>query len=127
MQPEKPNYAALLLIGICGYWLFSSMSGPTPEPVGPQPVPVVASEHLTATLEFGAALQQHITDTIGKLESGELTTDVATRDWLKVGREAALKAAWMPVAEKDVAAFADGWTVEKQIARLKELIAPGVD
>lgn len=120
---DKPNYAALILIGVVAWWLVTSMSGsgPAPDPA-PGPIPVVASEHLTATLEFGAALQQHIKGTITKLEAGELTTDQETRDWLAAGRKAAQDAAWQPVKEKDATAFADGWTVEKQIARLRSLI-----
>ena len=123
MDEQKPNYAGLLLIGVLAWWLVTSMSGtaPAPDPT-PGPIPVIASEHLTATLEFGAALQQHIKATIARLEAGELTTETETRDWLAAGRKAAQDAAWLPVKEKDVAAFADGWTVEKQIARLRTLI-----
>jgi hypothetical protein len=124
---EKPNYAGLALIVLIGWWLVSSLSGsgPAPDPAPgptPEPIAVIASEHLTATLEFGAALQQHIKATISKLEAGELTTDKETRDYLAAGRKAAHEAAWQPVKEKDVAAFADGWTPQKQIARLKTLI-----
>lgn len=123
---EKPNYAGLiLLLGIVVAGIISTFksSGPDPAPgPTPEPVPVIASEHLTATLEFGAALQQHIKATISKLEAGELTTDKETRDWLAAGRKAAQDAAWLPVKEKDAAAFADGWTLEKQIQRLKTLI-----
>lgn len=126
-EEQKPNFAGLILLGVAGWWLVSSLSGsgpaPDPAPVpDPGPVPVIASEHLLATLEFGAALQQHIKATISKLEAGELTTDKETRDYLAAGRKAAQEAAWQPVKDKDVAAFADGWTPAKQIQRLKTLI-----
>ena len=124
---EKPNYAGLILLALVGWWIASAFtsSGPAPDPAPgphPEPVAVIASEHLTATLEFGAALQQHIKATIAKLEAGELTTDKETRDYLAAGRTAAQNAAWQSVKEKDVAAFADGWTPAKQIQRLKTLI-----
>lgn len=123
---EKPNWPGLLLIVIIGWLVVSGLtSGPDPvqpDPEKPEPVAVIASEHLTATLEFGAALQQHIRATIGRLQAGELTTERETRDWLAAGRKAAQDAAWQPVKEKDAAAFADGWTVEKQIERLTTLI-----
>lgn len=126
-EQQKPNVAGLLLLILAGWWIVSSITppGPAPNPAPgptPEPVPVIASEHLTATLEFGAALQQHIKATIAKLEAGELTTDKETRDYLAAGRTAAQNAAWQPVKEKDAAAFADGWTVDKQIQRLKTLI-----
>ncbi len=127
-QQQQVNFFPLILIVAVGFLMFRSVgSSPDPSPPipEPEPVPAVASEHLTAALEYSAALQQHIKATITKLQAGELTDEVQTRDWLKAGREASLKAAWMPVAERDAVAFADGWTVEKQIARLQALIAPG--
>ncbi|HQZ65161.1 MAG TPA: hypothetical protein PLY87_08805 [Planctomycetaceae bacterium] len=125
-QQQQVNFFPLILIVAVGFLMFRSVgSSPDPSPPIPEPVPVVASEHLTAALEYSAALQQHIKATITRLEMGELTDETSTRDFLKLGREASLKAAWMPVAERDAAAFSDGWTVEKQVARLEALIAPG--
>lgn len=125
-QKQQVNLFPLILIVAVGFLLFRSVgSSPDPSPPIPEPVPVVASEHLTAALEYGAALQQHIKKTIDMLQAGELTTETETRDWLDAGRKASLKAAFMPVADRDVEAFRDGWTVEKQVERLRSMIEPG--
>lgn len=127
-QKQQVNLFPLILIVAVGFLLFRSVgSSPDPSPPipEPEPVPVVASEHLTAALEYGAALQQHIKKTIDMLQAGELTTETETRDWLDAGRKASLKAAFMPVADRDVEAFRDGWTVEKQVERLRSMIEPG--
>lgn len=116
---ERPNLFGLAVIALAGVALVRGCRtdvAPPPEP----PAPGVA-EITTACDEYEAALRLHIAATIGKLKAGELTTDADTRDWLEVGREAALRAAFGPVAERDQAAFRSGWSVDAQVQRLEDL------
>lgn len=59
---------------------------------------------------------------IARLEDGRLTTDVETRDWLAEASKEAHNQAWKPVAERDAKAFGDGWSKEKHVSRLREMI-----
>ena len=79
-------------------------------------------EIVTAQTDVSRALTRHLRDVIEQLESGKLTDQQATRDLLAAGVKAANQAAWLPVKERDAAAFADGWTPQKQIQRLKLML-----
>lgn len=59
---------------------------------------------------------------IQKLQNGTLSTDQQARDWLAAAIGEAHRQTWMPVAEEDAKAFADGWTAEKHVERLQEMI-----
>ena len=65
-----------------------------------------------------------ITGAIARLEDGRLTTDVETRDWLAEAAKEAHNQAFKPVAEADAKAFADGWSKERHLERLRAMIAP---
>lgn len=65
-----------------------------------------------------------ITGAIARLEDGRLTTDVETRDWLAEAAKEAHNQAWKTVAEGDAKAFADGWSKERHVERLRAMIAP---
>jgi uncharacterized membrane-anchored protein len=84
--------------------------------------PAISSEMDVANAEATEALRSHIREVLAKLESGELTDERETRDLLAAGVKAARDAAWQPIKERDAAAFVDGWTVEKQISRLRMII-----
>jgi hypothetical protein len=86
------------------------------------PAPVPTSEITVAQADVSRALTRHLRDVIDQLNSGKLTDERQTRDLLAAGVKAANQAAWLPVKERDAAAFADGWSPQKQIERLKLMI-----
>jgi hypothetical protein len=124
MSEQKPNWAGLILLALCGWWVASlfSSSSPKPAPDPAPPTPVISSEMDAVTQEADRLLQRHIRDVIQKLERGELTDERETRDLLAAGVKASRDAAWQPVKDRDVTAFADGWTPQKQIQRLRQII-----
>lgn len=122
MNEQKPNLAGLILLALCGWWVASVFLSSTPPAPEPAPDPVISSEMESVSQQADQLLQRHIRDVIDKLESGELTDERETRDLLAAGVKASRDAAWKPVKDRDVTAFADGWTPEKQIQRLKEII-----
>ncbi|MBL8815978.1 MAG: hypothetical protein JNL58_08095 [Planctomyces sp.] len=124
-EQHRPNFAALLLIGVLVFmgWNWIKSQPNTPKPDQPKPVPAeTRSELEVASSEETEALRRHLRDCVDKLGSGQLTEERATRDFIAAGRKAATEAAWLPVKQKDVTAFKDGWTAEKQIARLKSML-----
>lgn len=119
---ESSGTRGILLLLLCIGWLcYQAMNSQKPEPT-PPPVPAISSEIETANTEASQALTRHLRDVIEQLESGKLTDERQTRDLLAAGAKAAQEAAWLPVKQRDVTAFADGWTPAKQIARLKAMI-----
>lgn len=113
-----PRLIFIAVLG-CGFaWLNSRQLVPSPVPVPAQQ----PGEIVTAQTDVSRALTRHLRDVIEQLESGKLTDEQATRDLLAAGVKAANQAAWLPVKERDAAAFADGWTPQKQIQRLKLML-----
>lgn len=125
MNDQQPNFGRLLLLIALGWLVFSFVSPKTenrkPKTDPPPPV-VISSEMDTATAEADRLLKRHIRDVIDKLENGQLTDEQQCRDLLAAGVKASRDAAWSEIKAADVAAFADGWTPEKQIERLKAVI-----
>ncbi len=60
---------------------------------------------------------------IQKLQDGTLSTDQQARDWLASAMREAHNQTWRPVAESDAKAFADGWSAERHVKRLQEMLA----
>lgn len=117
-QSSGPGLLVLLVLGYLAFQFFGS----DPVSPDPEPSPAIVSELSTAVSQFGSLSERHIRGTIAKLEAGDLTTDRDTRDWLAAGQSAAQRAAFEPVASRDVTAFSGGWTVAKQIERLRGLV-----
>ncbi len=113
-----PRAILIAVLGSCGFVWWNSRQLPSPVPV-PARQP---GEIVTAQTDVSRALTRHLRDVIEQLESGKLTDEKATRDLLAAGVRAANQAAWLPVKERDAAAFADGWTPQKQIQRLKLML-----
>ena len=59
---------------------------------------------------------------IQRLQNGELTSDREVRDWLAAAAKESHNQIWSALAKKDAEAFKDGWTAEKHIARIREMI-----
>lgn len=115
-----PRLILLAVLGLCCWsWLTSRPAVPVPDPM---PAPVPTSEITVAQADVSRALTRHLRDVIDQLNSGKLTDERQTRDLLAAGVKAANQAAWLPVKERDAAAFADGWSPQKQIERLKLMI-----
>lgn len=60
---------------------------------------------------------------IRKLQDGSLSTDQQTRDWLAEAMREAHNQTWSIVGEQNAKAFADGWSAEKHVKRLQEMLA----
>jgi hypothetical protein len=120
---KEPNFGrlfvVLILIWFASFW-FSGSKKIEPKPA-PEP-PVISSEIDKASEAADHLLKRHIRDVIEKLENGQLTDEQQCRDLLAAGVKASRDAAWSDIKAADVGAFADGWTAEKQIERLKSII-----
>lgn len=60
---------------------------------------------------------------IRKLQDGSLSTDQQTRDWLAEAMKEAHNQTWAIVGEQNAKAFADGWSAEKHVKRLQEMLS----
>ena len=129
-EPHRPNVVGLLVLIALGWFVFGlfnqSSSKPVPKPA-PEPSPAISSEMDSASEQADRLLKRHLRDVIDKLERGELTDERQCRDLLAAGVKASRDAAWAEIKAADVAAFADGWTPQKQIERLKAMIGEPVN
>lgn len=112
-------FVVLIIIWFASFW-FSGSKKIEPHP--PEPPPVISSEMDKASEAAAQLLKRHLRDVIDKLEHGQLTDERECRDLLAAGVKASREAAWSDIKAADVAAFADGWTPQKQIERLKQII-----
>lgn len=111
-------FVVLILIWFASFW-FSGSKKIEPKP---DPRPVISSEMDKASEAADHLLKRHLRDVIDKLQNGQLTDEAQCRDLLAAGVKASRDAAWSDIKAADAAAFADGWTPEKQIERLKKII-----
>lgn len=86
--------------------------------------PITLRSPLAVACSTYQGLLEQVSETaISKFESGELTTDLAARDWLEAARKFAQREAWKPIAQRDQERLGGGkWTAAEHAATLREMI-----
>ena len=106
---------------VCGVLMLASRYLPDvkPSPEPPRTVTQIdvlyANEADLVIVACQAAIQ--------KLQDGTLSTDQQTRDWLAEAMKEAHNQTWAIVGEQNAKAFADGWSAEKHVKRLQEMLS----
>lgn len=94
---------------------------PKPDPDKPEPVDVVTEWDL-AIQEFDKLGRRGVETAISRLESGELADSRAAQQYVLESTADAFESAFTPMSNVDTKTFADGWSIEKHAARLRDII-----
>jgi len=107
--------AILMMVG-GGFLVLPDGGGGRIKPADQSPLAV-------ACVTYRDLLTTVATTAIGKLEAGELATDIAARDWIEAARKEAQRTAWRKIAERDQEKLGGGkWSTAEHAATLREMI-----
>lgn len=121
MTKSEITGAACLLLAVVVYFMPTNIviPGPTPGP-GPDPTPIVEDRVHQAFVTYERLFRKHSVDVAAKLDSGELTTDVATHAAIKAGQEPMREISFKELGKYEQETIGDGkWTPELHSQLLK--------